>query len=842
MNKLDPARLDEVFPRALEHPEIKPHVDQTISRGALQRAVREATASIWDAAGEALNAEEAARDAEVKAKESVQAVFDGTLHSLIEGADLPPEQIALALADMKLDHKNDLAAHTIKPLLPPKGSFRSSRIVNLVLGVFSSSLSLVAVGTAVALVVYLVTGRGWSGFIASSWVPVAGQTAVLLLIGTALFGGISAALESRAKRRAREPTERLLEAVSRALDLLAASSSAAKNTVESAKARADTDLLTAMVRVLRRAVDAAQADDYSTVLPDIIPRGLAEGYNIRSDLITPARARLERYLESMPNGSIGIAGSRGAGKSTLLHTFAAKQSIKRKKENGDIDELGVFSVEVSAPVQYDARDFVLHIFSSMCVSVRKRFGDREEDRPTADAAPDAAKEWKPLANKIAFTLMRYTAAIGIVLFTVAVMSGISIAIAKDVKVNAFANMGIKPVDLALQSLTWLAATLLLSLVHRHTQQQAPPLRIHLSEEGEIAPETQKPVNAILDVARENALVIRYQRSYAADWNIGASFAGISAGVKQGQSLQEQRLTLPEIVARYREFVTLLAEREVVIVAIDELDKIADDIKAQQFLNDIKALFGIPNCFYLITVSDNAMSSFARRGLPIRDAFDSALDEIVRVEHMDLPDAQKLLAGRVIGFPIPYLAFCYCYSAGLPRDLIRSCRDVFEVADRPGRKEPRELALIAHEIFCEDLASKVKGSITAISAQKKGAFATAVLDRLRLLQDQAEKKLVFLDDYTELEALAAITTDVDVRALTTDLASYLYYALTVLDVISAHQNDAKRWEASRLRRLFEDLAALRRYIGVESGAAGGAITRLRVSEKLVTPPPPAPPAV
>ena len=46
--------------------------------------------------------------------------------------------------------------------------------------------------------------------------------------------------------------------------------------------------------------------------------------------------------------------------------------------------------------------------------------------------------------------------------------------------------------------------------------------------------------------------------------------------------------------------------------------------AQQFLNEIKVLFGIEHCFYLLSVSESAMSSFERPGLPFRYTLTSLL--------------------------------------------------------------------------------------------------------------------------------------------------------------------------------------------------------------------------
>jgi len=102
-----------------------------------------------------------------------------------------------------------------------------------------------------------------------------------------------------------------------------------------------------------------------------------------------------------------------------------------------------------------------------------------------------------------------------------------------------------------------------------------------------------------------------------------------------------------------------------------------DEKAHLFLNEIKAIFGVPGVFFLVSVSENAISSFERRGLPFRDVFDSSFDTIVYVGHLNLDGSKRILKRRTTGLPEPFIAFCHCLSGGLPRDLIRACRDMVE---------------------------------------------------------------------------------------------------------------------------------------------------------------------
>lgn len=73
-----------------------------------------------------------------------------------------------------------------------------------------------------------------------------------------------------------------------------------------------------------------------------------------------------------------------------------------------------------------------------------------------------------------------------------------------------------------------------------------------------------------------------------------------------------------------------------------------------------------------------MSAFERRGVPFRDVLDSSFDDVVRVPHLELPRSIELIQRRVIGLPQPFIYLLHGLSGGLPRDLIRAARELFEL--------------------------------------------------------------------------------------------------------------------------------------------------------------------
>src|ERR1700761_2663899 len=76
---------------------------------------------------------------------------------------------------------------------------------------------------------------------------------------------------------------------------------------------------------------------------------------------TSSMKSLNELTETMTHGSLGISGSRGVGKTTILRAFCEGTFRTR-----DVPELPVL---VSAPVDYDGREFILHLFARLCEEV-----------------------------------------------------------------------------------------------------------------------------------------------------------------------------------------------------------------------------------------------------------------------------------------------------------------------------------------------------------------------------------------------------------------------------------------------------------------------------------------
>jgi hypothetical protein len=202
---------------------------------------------------------------------------------------------------------------------------------------------------------------------------------------------------------------------------------------------------------------------------------------------------------------------------------------------------------------------------------------------------------------------------------------------------------------------------------------------------------------------------------------------------------------PELIAAFKEYLEqyrLWRGRPVAIV-IDELDKLQESDAAIAAVNGLKDLFHIPNTHFIVSVFEDAVRGFATRGVPFRDVFDSAFDTIVKLEMPSPYEAREMLArrsGEPRGFPMPVVLFCYAWSGGLPRDIIRVARVCINIRNHKGR--PVGVAELAPQVIRRDVAEFVDDTISS------GAEANSTVDigGLLALQDKLR------DESSSLEAV------------------------------------------------------------------------------------------
>ncbi|MFD1051453.1 hypothetical protein ACFQ1S_40870, partial [Kibdelosporangium lantanae] len=68
------------------------------------------------------------------------------------------------------------------------------------------------------------------------------------------------------------------------------------------------------------------------------------------------------------------------------------------------------------------------------------------------------------------------------------------------------------------------------------------------------------------------------------------------------------------------------------------------------------------------MSEDALHDFELAAMGVRTVMDSAFDEVLWVDYLDLELAKSLLGNYIVGLSQQYLAFAYVRSGGLARQL------------------------------------------------------------------------------------------------------------------------------------------------------------------------------
>jgi hypothetical protein len=429
----------------------------------------------------------------------------------------------------------------------------------------------------------------------------------------------------------------------------------------------DRDLVEAWVKpAIRDEVNRRAGSKYRTVMEPVEYQGLA-GDDPRHTIATDARSRLERFLQHKRYGSIGLSGPRGAGKTSL---------IRAECPDGDVAAEELFGVIVSAPVEFQAREFVLHLFGRLCAAVLGREGVERVRRPPSPVGRGLRLPQALLAASVLALL----AAAGIVL------------VAEELVSEQHAWAGV------------IAATGVLALATVVVQERVARLAGRRPTSSAFSDELQQDAG---DRLRD----IWFQQSFTTGWSGAVKLpVGVEGGVEGSQELSRLQMSLPDVVGEIEHLVAaIVAEGRRVRIGIDELDKLADTDKARHFLNEMKVLFGIPECFWLVSISEDAMSSFERRGLPLRDEFDSSFTNVIRVSPQTAEGTIELLRRRLVGVPQPFMLLCHCLAGGLPRDVLRVAWDVVTYTQTNGTSH---LDRMCAELVGDHVTKKIDATLVA----------------------------------------------------------------------------------------------------------------------------------
>lgn len=353
---------------------------------------------------------------------------------------------------------------------------------------------------------------------------------------------------------------------------------------------------------------------------------------------TAAHAQVSLALTRSGGSTIGLSGPRGAGKTELAHQIC-------RSRGGD-----QISVWMWAPVAYEPRVFLLGLLRRLC-----------DELAPPSASVSGADDWR----RLRFRRRNLTIA-SFLLSAVLMVMGLGLIYGSRTGFDLRASKSVQGMLLVV------AGTV------------AGPLSlwaVRFSVAGRY--------RLVADVASrgsEEALRLRrridFTEKTGSAVEIGASISVVTAGGKTSSENTETPLTDLDLVDGIRTLVGAIDEQELrVVIAIDEVDKIHEPDQAAKFLNELKVLFPIKGCSFLISISDQAWARFAQRGLPFRDAFDSSFDEVVRVEPFSYLEAREMLIARDAAVTSAQALVVFALSGGLPREMLRTARALSRSAAR-----------------------------------------------------------------------------------------------------------------------------------------------------------------
>jgi energy-coupling factor transporter ATP-binding protein EcfA2 len=212
------------------------------------------------------------------------------------------------------------------------------------------------------------------------------------------------------------------------------------------------------------------------------------------------------------------------------------------------------------------------------------------------------------------------------------------------------------------------------------------------------------------LARQTLERITGTSSRSRQRGLGLTGWGLSATIGGQRTWTERQLSHADWVAEFRNYLEDHHDSggDPILVAIDELDKIADPAQVINVINEVKDLFHIPGAHFVVSVSDDALRRFATRGIPVRDEFDSSFDTVVEIPHLTAQDSCRLLQARVRLFPDATALFCHAWSGGVPRDLIRVARSCIAIPHKLGESVP--ITDIAQRVIRDDVREFVDALI------------------------------------------------------------------------------------------------------------------------------------
>ncbi|TCC20840.1 hypothetical protein [Kribbella speibonae] len=527
----------------------------------------------------------------------------------------------------------------------------------------------------------------------------------------------------------------------------------------------------------------------------------------------PELHRIRRLITELGANSVAISGSRGSGKTTLLRNITHEPGRSAGETNKWLQ------LHMTAPVGYNSQDFLIHLYIRLCESVREylHFG------------PKTAPRWLYGIRRG----LRFVVRSIITLALLAVIQEAFVYPALDAKtqddrlISAIHEFTVQQLDRIGVQLPggWLLAGVIIGLLISNLLatgigRRSPRSGVLRSLWGTDPRELERITN-------QNLARLRFIQTTNSTWSTTLKASRLEIGGGRSRQLAEVPLSLPELVDSYRNYVSQVASwwrpgagTTSIAVTIDEMDRISDPSQAERFLNDIKAIFNIPGCIYLVSVSEDALSGFESRVVHMRTAMDSSFDEVIRLPAFTLEQSLDLIRRRVVGFPDVFTALCHCVAGGVPRDLLRAARTLIEL--RRDTQADR-LAQLAQSLVDAEIASLRRGLAARLAHEEHAVGAELAPHLVDERHRQTSSEI-----FTELTAIGKVRAEGDAQ-LAARLGAGLQYFAAVLELFEGSRTfiaTAVSDPTSQERLLIDKLARTRATLQVGPALAAAQLDELQ----------------
>jgi hypothetical protein len=540
--------------------------------------------------------------------------------------------------------------------------------------------------------------------------------------------------------------------------------------------------------------------------------------------------RTAAIMSRLEGGSIALSGPRGAGKSTVLKLFCEPEGERMLTTRG-------IAIYVSAPARYAAQEFIADLFQRLCEAYLQYSQSTSERRPPAIASARFRARLFPAARagtRAAASLLILAGAA-----TLAVRTRL-------VPWPRASDVGSLLGQLRSAVAGWwrrdpryfeVALLLAAALCWPRRYLRRRPIRRRADLE-------------LTARARDYLARLQVDKTVTKSAGFtGPGLHGATAGWSRGVSTKYIPWTFPELVGQARQFMAdvagqLRALNRDLVIGIDEVDRIETADQAERFIAEVKSIFGVPGCYFLVAVAENVGSLYGQRTTAGRSVLDNAFDEIVNVRPLDLAEAKDLLVRRVPGFTDTFVYLAHALSGGLPRELIRISRRLEEIGlERVASDGYARLDYLAHQLVAEAIAEAIDAARNELSRRVLPARWAPVFDELRVAagtlrrpgisQAELRRTLKVLAHAVTATEPAEFPADEHAAISTVErLSAFAFFGLTVLEAFGDDifdLDEVRRRSAHLTPGSYEQLAAA--LVELNFSAASSRMTLCQFRESL-----------